>query len=173
MFDTDTKKILAKNIEVLPIKGEILLKISHEMMQIIKYFFSSNGKEIIPFRGFLLEGPPGIGKTELVKQTARIIGAELFDQDIKVNFLFKQIVFVQSRFSWYRLTKKSLLLRLVFLKLSTIVNNMPEVDRVKEVVRGYFMDMGLYDTSIDEGKLLYGHMSDAVFADGGVQYSML
>ena len=38
---------------------------------------------------------------------------------------------------------------------------------------GYFMDMGLYDTAIDEVKLLYGHMSDAVFSDGKPQYVML
>lgn len=51
--------------------------ISIDIERIILHFFSSPDSINIPFRGFLLEGPPGNGKTELVKQVARNVALTL------------------------------------------------------------------------------------------------
>lgn len=58
----DVKKVL-----VLPSLSEIESKLS----ETVEYFFSRKPAYGIPFRGFLLEGNVGTGKTEIVKQIAR------------------------------------------------------------------------------------------------------
>lgn len=64
-------------------------KIMLEMEKIITHFFSSPNRIKIPFRGFLLEGPPGTGKTELAKQIVRNIAVSLKNKGIEnVSFKF-------------------------------------------------------------------------------------
>lgn len=82
------KKIDAKNIEPQRFPPS-MDKIMVEIEKIIKHFFSSPNRIKIPFRGFLLEGPPGTGKTELVKQIYRNVKVDLKNKGIEnVSFLF-------------------------------------------------------------------------------------
>jgi len=56
-----------KEVQILPSLKEIESKLSDT----VEYFFSERNEFDIPFRGFLLEGNVGTGKTEIVKQIVR------------------------------------------------------------------------------------------------------
>ncbi|MEM2292938.1 MAG: ATP-binding protein [Nitrososphaerota archaeon] len=65
--------------EIRPVKlVETQEEICRRIVSIAKFFFKGGfGLQEIPFRGFLLEGPPGNGKTEIAKQATRRISYEI------------------------------------------------------------------------------------------------
>lgn len=65
-----------------------LQPIKEKIQKTCEYFFKGKyaGKDT-PFRGFILLGPPGTGKTEIVKQVAYEIDKKLSGHGIKTYFL--------------------------------------------------------------------------------------
>jgi Cdc6-like AAA superfamily ATPase len=83
--DDNDHKITSLSAETLH-KVELMphLRVIEELMfKTTNYFFSSpNVSSDAPFKGFLVSGPVGTGKTELVKQVARRIALTLKDSAI-------------------------------------------------------------------------------------------
>lgn len=76
----------ALEIKPYTFKGQ-LNQVLLEINKIIFHFFFSPSRINIPFRGFLLEGPPGTGKTELAKQAARSVAEKLKEKGKKLRYL--------------------------------------------------------------------------------------
>lgn len=58
------------------------------IVRVIEYFFKQGYRgESAPFKGFLLEGPPGTGKTEAVRQSVRDLGQRVTNADVKLVFV--------------------------------------------------------------------------------------
>jgi SpoVK/Ycf46/Vps4 family AAA+-type ATPase len=73
-----------REVEILP----YLLPSKTKIEKTCKYFF--NGKysgDDNPFKGFILLGPPGTGKTEIIKQVARDLGEYFESHGFKVYFM--------------------------------------------------------------------------------------
>ena len=89
-----TNQLLSSN----QIKQQIKLRkfpqshqaILDQLFNIIRFFFVTPRDESeveIPFRGFLLNGNPASGKTEMVKQLALRLGKDLKEEGIEVKFI--------------------------------------------------------------------------------------
>lgn len=88
MSDLEINRIDARSIKPEKFPG-VMNKIINEMEKIIVHFFSNPNKINVPFRGFLLEGPSGNGKTEIAKQVARLVAIKLSEVGLRdVSFLF-------------------------------------------------------------------------------------
>jgi len=58
------------------------------VVRVIEYFFKQGYRgESAPFKGFLLRGPPGTGKTEIIKQSVRDLGQRVNTADVKMVFV--------------------------------------------------------------------------------------
>ena len=74
-----------KEVELIP----QLKDIQKLLGDTCEYFFKGHmSMDNPPFKGFLLEGPPGTGKTELIKQTVRKLDRRLDGFGDKVYYLF-------------------------------------------------------------------------------------
>jgi len=64
-------------------------EIFDELVEITEYFFTLEELDLkIPFRGFLLNGKPASGKTEIVKQLAYKVAKKLKPANIRVELIF-------------------------------------------------------------------------------------
>lgn len=76
--------ISLKKVEILP----DLEPVKNKIQKTCQYFFKGKyAGEDNPFKGFILLGPPGTGKTEIIKQVARDIGTNLSGHGFKTYFL--------------------------------------------------------------------------------------
>lgn len=58
------------------------------IVRVTEYFFKQGYQgDSAPFKGFLLEGPPGTGKTEAVRQSVRDLGQRVNTADVKMVFV--------------------------------------------------------------------------------------
>lgn len=83
----ESKRVVEINAkEIAPVQlMDHLTKHADLIFKTIHYFFSSERfASNAPFKGFLIHGPVGTGKTELVKQVARRMGEELDSANIKL-----------------------------------------------------------------------------------------
>jgi len=83
--DDGENKIISFNAETLPAVELMphLKPIEELLFKTTLYFFSSQEVSAnAPFKGFLVQGPVGTGKTELVKQTARRVALALKESAI-------------------------------------------------------------------------------------------
>ena len=75
--DNDLKPTNASELAEVDLLPQ-LKKIENLIVKTCMYFFKGNlNIENSPFKGFILTGPPGTGKTEVVKQSARRINDKL------------------------------------------------------------------------------------------------
>lgn len=74
---SDLQIIRAKDINPVELLPQ-LLPLKDKVLKTCKYFFEGKyeGKDT-PFRGFILLGPPGTGKTEIIKQVAHELDKKL------------------------------------------------------------------------------------------------
>lgn len=73
-----------KAVGILPYLEPIKDKIQKTCLHFLK---GKYGGEDNPFKGFILLGPPGTGKTEIIKQVAKSIGENLKGHGFKTYFL--------------------------------------------------------------------------------------
>ncbi len=68
------------------------LQVKEEMKKIVRFFLSNPKTKNLTFRGFILDGEPATGKTELVRQMSRDIAYEFRDKppasQRKIEFAF-------------------------------------------------------------------------------------
>jgi len=58
------------------------------VVRVIEYFFKQGYRgESAPFKGFILRGPPGTGKTEIVRQSVRDLAHRINTADVKMVFV--------------------------------------------------------------------------------------
>jgi len=85
--DVDIDRIDAESIERVELLDSVNAT-KRRVVRVIEYFFKQGFRgESAPFKGFLLEGPPGTGKTEIVKQSVRDLGQRVNTADVKMVFV--------------------------------------------------------------------------------------
>ena len=66
------------------------LEIKNKIKKTIDYFFNKKiSKQNIPFRGFIIEGPPGCGKTALIKRIVYELDSEFetINENVSLHFV--------------------------------------------------------------------------------------
>ena len=78
------QRIDPNKIEHLDLNNAFRIELKSKLIKISTHFFYNPEPIPIPFRGFIIQGPPGNGKTELIKQ----IFLEIYNSDKRVECLF-------------------------------------------------------------------------------------
>lgn len=94
--NSDYSEIPIENIQEFNIFTKSQKKATSKILKIILYFFK-NKPSNIPFKGFLLKGPPSTGKTELVKQIAKKVQRRLGKDYIIKLFLIDSSVIARPK----------------------------------------------------------------------------